>query len=85
MGFGAGNMKQNKYWKHETRGGMGSGTGDERISRNDKVGVTDQTEPGQRTVEGCVPDPKLGQSSEGDLGRSSMVCSPILLWCHLNS
>ena len=35
-------------------------------------GVTDWTEPGQRTVGGCVLDPKLSQSSEGDLGHSKM-------------
>ena len=37
-GFGVGNMKQDEYRKHETRGGMGSGTGDEQISRNNKAG-----------------------------------------------
>ena len=71
-GFGAGNMKQDEYQKHETHGGTGSGPGDEQISRNDKAGVTDRTELGQKTVEGCTPDPKLGQSLEGDLGRSRM-------------
>ena len=30
-----------------------------------------QTKPGQRTVGGCAPDPRLGQSSEGDLGHST--------------
>ena len=34
-------------------------------------GVTDRTELGWKTVEGCVPDPKLGQSLEGDLGHSN--------------
>ena len=27
QGLGARNMKQNKYWKHEMCGGMGSGLG----------------------------------------------------------
>ena len=31
----------------------------------------DRTEPGQRTVEGCTLDPKLGRSLEGGLGRST--------------
>ena len=37
-GIGVGDMKQNEYQIHETCGGMGSGTGDEQISRNDKAG-----------------------------------------------
>ena len=73
-GFGAGNMKQDEHRKHETRGGTGSGMGDERISRNDKVGgITDRTEPGQWTVEGCTPNLKLGRSLEGDLGHSTWI------------
>ena len=30
-----------------------------------------QTELGWKTVEDCMPDPKLGWSSEGDLGCST--------------
>ena len=40
-GFGVGDMKQNEHRKHETHGGMELGTGDERISRNDKAGGMD--------------------------------------------
>ena len=40
-GFRAGDMKQNEHRKHEMRGGMGLGMGDEQISRNDKAGGTD--------------------------------------------
>ena len=35
----------------------------EQISRG-------QSEPGWKTIEECVPDPKLGWSSESDLGHS---------------
>ena len=35
-----------------------------------------QTELGWRTIEGCVPDTKLGWSSEGDLGCSNNLDPP---------
>ena len=35
-----------------------------------KWGIIGQTELGWETEGGCVPDPKLGWSLEGDLGRS---------------
>ena len=57
MGIGAGNMKCVGEWDQEW--------GCEQISRNQ--GIMGQTEPGWRTVGGCVLDPKLGRSSEGDL------------------
>ena len=37
-----------------------------------RVVPSDVLSLGWRTVGGCAPDPKLGRSSEGDLGHSSM-------------
>ena len=70
-GSGTGNMKQANIGNMKCMGEQNQEWGYERISRNDKAGVIGRTEPGWETEGGCVPDPKLGWSSEGDLGRST--------------
>ena len=44
-----------------------------------KQGIMGRTELGWETQGGCVPDPKLSWSSEGDLGRSKDLASAYVL------
>ena len=49
-----------------------------------KQGIMGRTEPDRRTVGGCTPDPKLGRSSEGDLGRSIWPPQHLLCCIHIH-
>ena len=69
-GLGTGNMKQANTGTWNAWGnGIRDGDMNE-YAEMIKQGIMGRTEPDRETQGGYVPDPKLGQSSEGDLGRS---------------
>ena len=78
QGSGMGNMKQTNIRNMKCVGERNQEWGYERISRNDKAGDNGLNRARPEDRRSCVLDPKLGRSSEGDLGHSSSVSREIL-------